>query len=112
MVKLGSLVREDASPESKPRLGTITKITDIVMGDRSTWASEVERWKTAYAVHAPKGEEPALDTCNIIRPGKVASVRWQSDPTIVTIHVFYDDANGRSSWSHGSNQVEVLNVST
>ena len=108
MVKLGSLVREDASPESKPRLGTITKITDIVMGDRSTWASEVERWKTAYAAQRAVG----MDTCNIIRPGKVASVRWQSDPTIVTVHVFYDDANGRSSWSHGSNQVEVLNVST
>tara|TARA_A100001011_G_scaffold377652_1_gene441570 strand:+ start:16 stop:351 length:336 start_codon:yes stop_codon:yes gene_type:complete len=111
MVKLGSLVREDASPESKPRLGTITKITDIVMSDRSTWATEVERWKSAWT-HAPKGEAPDMTNCYIIRPGKVASVRWQADPTTETVHVFYDDALGRSNWSHGSNQVEVLDVST
>ena len=44
----------------------------------------------------------------VIRPGKVFSVRWQDDPTRVTVHVAYDDCDGRALINIGTNQVEVV----
>ena len=105
MVNLGVLVKEDCSVESAARLGTIVKVTDIVLSKDSLWAKELSRW-TSYN-NSNGNKDPDMTMCNIIRPGKVASVRWQGNPTNLTVHVFYDDCNGRSSYSYSSNQVEV-----
>ena len=107
MVVPGRLVKEDCSIESKARMGTIVKVTDIVLHKDSQWKQEVERWISYNNNNGNK--EPDMNMCHIIRPGKVASVRWQDDPTKLTVHVFYDDvSHGRSFYSYGSNSVEVV----
>ena len=106
MVKSGTLVREDCSVESKARMGTIVRVTDIVLNKNSPWKQEVERW---ISYNNKNGNHtPDMNMCHIIRPGKVVSVRWQDDPTKLSVHVFYDDCKGRSFYSYGSNSVEVI----
>ena len=104
MVVSGRLVKEDCSNEAKARMGTIVKVSDIIMHENSPWQVEVDKWKS-YNSHSG---EPNMAMCSIIRPGKVASVRWQDDPTKLTVHVFYNDCKGNSNWSYGSNSVEVV----
>ena len=99
MVVLGALVREECSIKSKARLGTVVKVSDIVLGKDSQWESELRRWKDINSdIHG----------CYIIRPGKVASVRWQSDPTKLTVHIFYNDCEGQSQFNYHSNSIEVV----
>mgnify|MGYP001294898932 CR=1 FL=1 len=105
MVVKGSLVKEDCSIESKSRMGTIVKVTDIVLHENSPWKQEVERW---ISYNSKNGQQPDMNMCHVIRPGKVVSVRWQSDPTNLTIHVFYNDGGSRSFYSYGSNGIEVI----
>ncbi len=106
MVVAGALVKEDCSSESQSRIGTIVRVSDIVLHENSQWEHEVKRW-ISYN-NGNGNREPDMNMCYVIRPGKVASVRWQDDPTKVSIHVFYDDCKGLSFFSHGSNSVEVL----
>ena len=106
MVAPGSLVREDCSVESKSRVGTIVKVTDIVLHENSQWESEVARWVSYNNNNG--NHKPDMNMCYVIRPGKVASVRWQDDPTKISVHVFYADCGGRSFYSYGSNSVEVV----
>ncbi len=106
MVKNGTLVVEDCSVESKARMGTVVRVTDIVLNKDSPWKQEVERW-TSYN-NNNGNHTPDMNMCHIIRPGKVVSVRWQDDPTKLSVHVFYDDCNGRSFYSYGSNSVEIV----
>ena len=106
MVALGTLVREDSASPDTGRLGTIVKVTDIVLNKNSEWKHEVERWISYNDKNG--NHKPDMTACYVIRPGKVASVRWQSDPNNLTVHIFYDDCNGRSFYSYGSNGVEVL----
>ena len=107
MVALGNLVREACSVESKARMGTVVKVTDIVLHENSQWEREVERWVSYNNNNGNK--KPDMNMCHIIRPGKVASVRWQDDSTKLTVHVFYNDVEaGRSFFSYGSNSVEVV----
>ena len=106
MVVAGNLVKEDCSVESKSRMGTIVKVSDIILHENSQWKYEVERW---ISYNNQGGTyTPDMNMCWIIRPGKVASVRWQDDPKKLSVHVFYDDCNGRSFYSYGSNGVEVV----
>ena len=106
MVKTGFLVKEHGSSESKPRMGTIVKATKLVLSKSSQWQKEVERWIGYKARNG--NQDPDMNLCWVIRPGTVASVRWQDDPTKLSVHVFYDDCNGQSFYSHGSNGVEVI----
>jgi hypothetical protein len=109
MVSVGTLVQEDCSSDSKPRTGTVVKVTDIVLHHQSQWKQEVDKWVSYNNNRHPNGDkDPCMEMCYIVRPGKVASVRWQHDPTKLTVHVFYNDCNGRSHFNHGSNGVEVL----
>ena len=107
MVTNGSLVREDCSVESKARMGTIVRVTDIVLHENSQWKQEVARWISYNNQGGTK--QPDMNMCWIVRPGKVASVRWQDDPTKVSVHVFYDDCGGQAFYSYGSNTVEIIN---
>ena len=106
MVTQGSLVKEDCSIESKARMGTVVRVTDIVLHEDSPWKREVERWVSYNNNMGNK--DPDMSMCYIIRPGKVASVRWQDDSTKLTVHVFYDDCEGRAFYSYGSNGIEVV----
>mgnify|MGYP001334316173 CR=1 FL=1 len=108
MVKLGALVKEDCSVESSARIGTIVRVTDIVLHENSTWKREVERWLSYQNQRDDDRGDPDMNMCHIIRPGKVASVRWQSNPKDVTVHVFYDDGAGRAFYSYGSNGEEIV----
>ena len=106
MVVEGRLVKEDCSVESKSRVGTIVKVTDLVLHKNSQWEQEVARWRENCIKYGNKN--PDMDMCYIIRPGKVASVRWQDDPSKLSVHVFYDDCKGHSHFSYGSNGVELV----
>ncbi len=104
MVAVGKIVKEDCSEESKARIGTIVKVTEMQMHKDSHWQSEVERWMQNFS-----DEDPVdMIMCDVIRPGKVVSIRWQDNPQKETIHVFYDDCNGRSHFNYSSNCVEVV----
>ncbi len=103
MVVVGKLVKENCSSESKGRLGTIVRVSEIVLSKHSHWEEDVAHWKIHHA-----NSDDDMPACHIVRPGKVASVRWQDKPDSLTIHVFYDDARGLSSYSYGSNSVEVV----
>jgi len=105
MVSMGTLVKEDCSPESKPRTGTVVKVTDIVLHQQSQWKQEVDRW---VSYNSGPDHAPAMEMCHIIRPGKVVSVRWQHDPTKLSVHVFYDDCPQRSHFNHSSNGIEIV----
>ena len=106
MVAQGKLVKEECSVDSKARMGTIVKVTDIVLHKSSQWENEVARWVSYNNNNG--NSKPDMNMCHIIRPGKVASVRWQDDPSRVTIHVFYSDCSGQSHCSFGSNTVTVV----
>jgi len=107
MVALGALVREDCSIESKARMGTIVKVTPLVLSSCGLQAAKIDienvkkRYEAAGKVYNPTDH-------HFIRPGKVFSVRWQDDPTKVTIHVAYDDCGGKANINLGSNSVELV----
>ncbi len=103
MVTAGALVKEHCSIESKARMGTIVKVTRIQLHTNSQWESEVKRW-----TNANPGSARPMTECYVVRPGQVASVRWQDDPTSLTVHIFYDDCVGESFYSYGSNSVEIV----
>ena len=107
MVVLGALVREDCSAPSKARMGTIVKVTELVLSHIGLKQAEadIEQAKKRH-VDLNKKYDP-LDNF-VIRPGKVFSVRWQDDPTKVTVHVAYDDCDGRALINIGTNQVDVV----
>jgi len=105
MVTVGSLVKEECSVPTRARMGTITKVTDIVLHETSCWKERVDEW-VRWCTNA--NTEPDMNMCPIVRPGKVASVRWQDDPTNLTVHVFYGDSGGRSYFSYGSNAIELV----
>lgn len=107
MVVLGALVKEDCTDYSKARVGTIVKVTPLILstaGLREAEAS-IERSKKW---HADQNREYDPMDNSSIRPGKVFSVRWQDEPTRVTVHVAYDDCNGQASINIGTNAVEVV----
>ena len=105
---VGQLVKEDCSVESKSRMGTIVKATEIVLSDNSLWKEELRRWKDLLTRIHGADCVPDMPGCPIIRPGYVVSVRWQHDPASQTVHVFYNDCGGRSSINHDTNSVEVI----
>ena len=107
MVVLGALVREDCSDDFKARMGTIIKVTELTLStaglkEAESQVAHSKKW------HADRNNEWNPEFVSVIRPGKVFSVRWQYDPTKVTIHVAYDDSNGRAAINLGTNQVEVV----
>ena len=104
MVEVGTLVTEDCSPESTPRIGTIVKVTQLELGCDS-WQQDVQ---AIQRLDANCGRKYDPEQCDVIRPGKVFSVRWQSDPTRVTVHVAYNDCKGVATLNFGSNSVEVV----
>ena len=107
MVVLGALVREDCSPESKARVGTIVKVTPLTLSKAGLQAAkiDIEKIKKRYD---DTGREYNSADCDIIRPGRVFSVRWQDDPTKITIHVAYDDCVGAATINIGTNSVCVV----
>ena len=107
MVVLGALVKEDCSVESKSRMGTIVKVTPLVLSNMGLKQVEadIEQAKKRYA-ELNREYDPTDN--HVIRPGKVFSVRWQDDPTKVTVHVAYDDCNGTALINLGTNTVEVV----
>jgi hypothetical protein len=107
MVVLGALVREDCSVESKARVGTIVKVTPLVLSKYGLEQAESDI-EQAKKRHAELNREYDPTQNHVIRPGKVFSVRWQHDPTQVTIHVAYDDCNGKAVINLGTNTVEVV----
>ena len=107
MVVLGALVREDCSNEFKARMGTIVKVTELTLSAAGLKQAEAEvahskKW------HTDQNREWNPELISTIRPGKVFSVRWQHDPTRVTVHVAYDDCGGKASINLGTNQVKVV----
>ena len=107
MVVLGALVKEDCSVESKARMGTIVKVTELVLSNAGLRQAEadIERSKKW---HTDNDREYCPSHNESIRSGKVFSVRWQDDPTKVTVHVAYDDCNGKALINIGTNTVEVV----
>ena len=107
MVVLGALVKEDCSVESKSRMGTIVKVTELVLSNCGlrTAEADIEQAKKRYA-QLDREYDPTEN--HVIRPGKVFSVRWQDDPTKVTVQVAYDDCNGKAVINVGTNTVEVV----
>ena len=95
---VGSLVKEDCHPDNKsPRIGTITKKTEIVFHKESNHGAG-EKWST-------KDLEPLMS--NEIREGFVVTVRWQDDPSKCTVHAFYNDCEGQSTINFGSNSLTM-----
>ncbi len=88
-VKLGALVKSGTDGG----LGTITKVTRLeipVEEDKNIMAHQ-----DAYR----------------IRSGDVVSVRWQSDPTNQTTHVFYDgNANAQVDLGFKNSHIDVCLV--
>ena len=107
MVALGALVREDCSVPSKARMGTIVKITPLVLSKCGLRTAEADIEQAKKRCTDLGREYDPRDNL-VIRPGKVFSVRWQDDPSRVTVHVAYDDCNGRALINIGTNQVEVV----
>ena len=107
MVAIGALVKEECSVESKTRVGSIVKVTPLILSNiaQKHIHHDIERLKQR---HATTGREYDPMDNDMIRPGKVFSVRWQDDPTRVTVHVVYDDCDGRALINIGSNAVEVV----
>ncbi len=105
MVVVGALVREDC--ESLHRLGTIIKVTPLTLSREGIKSSERET-KRMKGYLAEQGREYDPMTNLSIRAGKVFSVRWQNEPTKVTVHVAYDDCDGEAIINLGSNSVEVI----
>ena len=103
MVEVGTLVREHCHPESPTRLGTIVKVTQLELTDAGK--AEILHHQT-HMSDLNRTYDP--DTCDIIRPGKVFSVRWQDNPAKITVHVVYDDCKGLAIINLGSNSVEVI----
>ena len=107
MVVLGALVREECTVESKARMGTIIKVTPLVLSKCGlrTAEADIEQAKRRCA---DLGREYDPRDNFVIRPGKVFSVRWQDDPAKVTVHVAYDDCDGAALINIGTNTVEVV----
>ena len=107
MVAVGSLVKEHCSVDSKQRMGTVVKVSPLILSTMglNQAKEDIERAKERYT-----GLNREYDPMNnqLIRPGKVFSVRWQDDPTKLTIHVVYDDCNGQAMINLGSNMVQVV----
>jgi Rieske Fe-S protein len=108
MVALGALVKEETTEHSKARVGTIVKVTPLVLSNMALKQVDeiIKHTKKRYA-ELDKEYDPTDDY--VIRPGKVFSVRWQDDPTKVTIHVAYDDCKGKALINLGTEGVEVVN---
>ena len=107
MVVLGALVKEDCTDYSKARVGTIVKGTPLILSNMALKQVQydIERSKK---YHADQNREyDPLDN-TMIRSGKVFSVRWQDEPTKVTVHVAYDDCNGQALINIGANAVKVV----
>ena len=100
MVSVGTLVREVCSIPEKGRLGTVVKVTNLVMSDKSNWQVDLDRWNASS--FASNGLH-----CAIIRPGSVFSVRWQNDATQLSVHVLYNDTR-ESSIDYNAGTVEVV----
>ena len=98
MVAVGDLAREDCSQPAMARMGTIIKVTSLVLHKEHSWERELQSAKF----------RGTLEVDHIIRPGKVASVRWQDDPSRVSIHVFYDDCPHAASINYNSNKVSLV----
>jgi len=81
---VGHLVREDcsSSEEAHARIGTIVKVTRYELSKDSSYSQII-----ASGTAMP-------DQYSTIRPGHIISVRWQHDPTKLTVHVFYDGIEG------------------
>ena len=107
MVVLGALVKEDCSVESKARMGTIVKVTELVLSNAALKQADADI-KQAKKWHVDQNREYDPESNSVIRPGKVFSVRWQHDPTKITVHVAYDDCGGKASINLGTNQVKVI----
>lgn len=108
MVALGALVKEETTEHSKARVGTIVKVTPLILSNMALKQAQVdiENYKKRHA-ELDKEYDPTDNY--VIRPGKVFSVRWQDDPTKVTIHVAYDDCKGKALINLGTEGVEVVN---
>mgnify|MGYP001373767406 CR=1 FL=1 len=107
MVVLGALVREDCSVESKARMGTIIKVTPLKLSNMGLKQAEADIEQAKKHAANNNWEYDPMGNLTI-RPGKVFSVRWQHDPTKVTVHVAYDDCNGRALINLDTNAVEVV----
>lgn len=107
MVVLGALVREECTDYSKARVGTIVKVTPLVLSNCGLRAAEADIEKSKKWHMENNREYDPMDN-SIVRPGKVFSVRWQDEPTKVTVHVAYDDCNGQALINIGTNAVEVV----
>lgn len=107
MVEVGKLVKEHTAPDRQPRLGTVTKVTDIILNKNSQWKVEVDRWVAHHDPLSGSNDDIDMSGCFIVRPGQVVSVRWQ-DNAKMTIHVFYKDAKGLSTVSTGGNSIEMF----
>jgi hypothetical protein len=105
---VGSLVREDCSVPSKARHGVITKVTKIPLSKNSQWEQELRRWEQYQdKKQSAHGFRSCNSECFVIRPGYVASVRWQNNPQDLSVHVFYQE-NKTSTYNHGSNGIEIV----
>lgn len=104
---IGALVREECSLPSKARVGTVVKVTPLILSYDGLQQAEadIENAKANCARHG-RDYDPTRNY--VIRPGKVFSVRWQDDPTRVTVHVAYDDCNGAVTINLGCNPVELV----
>lgn len=107
MVVVGALVKEESSEAAKARVGAIVKVTPLILSNTALkqYALDVERSKQRLA--DMKREYDPVNSY-YIRSGKVFSVRWQDEPTKVTVHVAYDDCNGHALINIGSNAVSVV----
>ena len=93
---VGQLVKEELHNRS-PRIGTVVKVSEIILSETSHWRANLENYQR-------RGQEYYNP---LIRPGNVVTVRWQDDPTRVTIHAFYIDCL-ESHYNHGSNTVTMV----
>tara|TARA_Y100000592_G_scaffold101037_1_gene184854 strand:+ start:67690 stop:68016 length:327 start_codon:yes stop_codon:yes gene_type:complete len=107
MVVLGALVREDCSVPAQSRVGTIVKVTPLVLSNAGLKQAKADIEQAQKRCVAQGKKYDPLDNF-VIRPGKVFSVRWQDDPTRLTVHVAYDDCDGRALINPETNQVEVV----
>tara|TARA_R100001510_G_scaffold55978_1_gene60718 strand:+ start:2319 stop:2651 length:333 start_codon:yes stop_codon:yes gene_type:complete len=107
MVVLGALVKEDCSIEAKARVGTIVKVTPLVLSHDGLKQAKADI-EHAKKMHFRHGKEYDPTSNFVIRPGCVFSVRWQHDPSAITVHIAYDDCQGQALINLGTNSVRVV----
>ncbi len=109
MVVLGALVKEECGHPDNPkaRMGTVIKVTPLKLSNMGLQQAQKEIFDSKRRL-ADLGREYDPMSSLTIRPGNVFSVRWQDDPTKVTVHVAYDDCNGVAVINLGTNTVEVV----